>query len=264
MTDFYAPRLSALDEDRFGARTAKAIVSAPAHIDDFRRFCREQAVEFAIVRCPTRELAVVQSLESHGFFLTDTLVYYRRDLTASPIPPDAGQTLIRPARPEEAEDVGAAAAAAFRGYFGHYHADPRLDVAASDGVYADWAARACLSREVADEVLIATDGDVITGLAAMRMVTTDTGDGVLFGVTPSSRGKGVYRSLLIHALHWCRARKAKEMITSTQITNVVPQKVWAGLGFSMSHSYYTFHKWFDAGEAGREPRASSRMDNRIG
>lgn len=258
MTDVFAPRLSALDEERFGVRTAKAMLIRPDHVAAFLDFCRDQRVEFAIVRCPTREVAVVQSLESHGFFLTDTLVYYQRDLLRTPIPTGASRTGVRPARPEEAAAVGAVAAAAFKGYFGHYHADPRLDPAACDAVYADWAARSCTSPEAADVVLVADVDGAIGGFAVMKQIAPDTGDGLLFGVVPAARGRGVYRSLLIGALRWCEARNTREMITSTQITNVVPQRVWAGLGFVMSHAYYTLHKWFDSHAAdGRGSRIAA-------
>ena len=94
-------------------------------------------------------------------------------------------------------------------------------------------------------VLVADVDGAIGGFAVMKLVSPDTGDGLLFGVIPAARGRGVYRSLLVGSLHWCRTQGAREMITSTQITNVVPQQVWAGLGFVMSHAYYTLHKWFD-------------------
>lgn len=246
MTDEFAPRLSPLDEQRFGARTAKATLSRPDEVTALLDFCRDREAALAIARCPTREIAVAQVLESHGFFLTDTLVYYRRDLAGAPIPDDAAGADIRVARPEEAGAVGAAAAAAFRGYFGHYHADPRLDPAAADAVYADWAARSCASHETAGAVLVADADGAIGGFAVMKMVSATTGDGLLYGVAPAARGRGLYRSLLIGSLRWCLLQNAREMITSTQITNLVPQQVWASLGFVMSHAYYTLHKWFDS------------------
>jgi hypothetical protein len=35
------------------------------------------------------------------------------------------------------------------------------------------------------------------------------------------------------------------MITSTQLNNYAPQKIWSRLGFRHERSIYTFHKWWD-------------------
>jgi hypothetical protein len=50
---------------------------------------------------------------------------------------------------------------------------------------------------------------------------------------------------MMHAMQWFLSREIKQMQISTQIINLASQTVWAGLGFRLSHSFYTFHKWFD-------------------
>ncbi len=181
----------------------------------------------------------------------DTLAYYRRDLAKSPIPRDTGQAVIRPVNAGEEHAVRAVAAEAFKGYAGHYHADEKLERPLCDAIYPDWAFRSCISRDAAREVLVAELKGSIVGFATLRMNNSEEAEGVLFGVLPRARRRGIYRSLMIQALNWCLMKGAAHMAISTQITNIVVQKVWVRLGLEPSHSQYTLHKWFDrAGQVG--------------
>jgi len=237
--------LSRIDEERFGIRTAKApgvtLDILPSVID----FCLANNVTLLIARTLTSDLPVAQAMEREGFILMDTLVYYGRDLKKIPIPTVTGGLLIRSIRPGEEEKVRLVAAESFRGYFGHYHADPRLDRTKCDETYVSWAVRSCLSREVADEVLVAVlDGDII-GFISLRLNNSEEGEGILNFVASEAQKKGIYQQILVAAMHWCLSKGATHMIISTQITNIFVQKVWMRLGFEPSRSYYTFHKWFD-------------------
>jgi GNAT superfamily N-acetyltransferase len=238
--------LSPLDEERFGIRTAKALVhnvhEAGVVLDDSRKL----GARFVIIRCPSEELRAAQVLEQHGARLMDVLVYFSRDLAGLPIPQDANNILVRPARRiEDADAVAAIARESFKGYFGHYHADPHIDPKLADDVYVSWARRSCLSREVADEVLVAEDNDVILAFITLRMNAIDEGEAVVGGVSREAQGHGIYRSFIIRCMEWCRGQGASRMVVSTQITNTAVQKVWTRLGFEPQRSYLTFHQWFD-------------------
>jgi GNAT superfamily N-acetyltransferase len=108
-----------------------------------------------------------------------------------------------------------------------------------------WAFRSCVSRDVADEVLVADLAGSIVGFATLRLNGAEEGEGVLFGVAPRAQRKGIYRSLVINSMQWCLAKGMRHMIYSTQINNIAVQKVLVRLGFEPSYAYYTFHKWFD-------------------
>jgi GNAT superfamily N-acetyltransferase len=237
--------LSPIDGERFGISVARASLVAPDTLPSVNDFCHEKGVALLVARCPASELRTAQAMERDGYSLMDTLSYYARNLTKMPIPPDTGTVLIRPVRPGEDEAVKRVAAESFRGYLGHYHADERLGRKECDEVYTSWAVRSCISRDVANEVLVADiDGDIV-GFAALRLNSPEEGEGVLFGVAPSAQGRGIYRSLMIRGMEWCRSKGATRMVISTQITNVAVQKVWVRVGCEPSHAYYTFHKWFD-------------------
>ncbi len=244
-TDIPLVSLSALDEKRFGVKTAK---TSPLRAGDMGRvmdFCAIHRVEFLIARCPSDELKAAQEMERLGFSLMDTLLYYSCDLKKRGVPVDSAGPALRTAVPGDGNAVREVAKEAFRGYFGHYHADPRLDRDACDEVYTDWAYNSCISTETADTVLIAESPEGgIAGFATMREKSEGVGEGVLFGVAPEFQGKGIYRRFMTGGMEWCIQRGLGSMVVSTQVTNTAVQKVWVRLGFEPSHSFYTFHKWF--------------------
>lgn len=237
--------LSALDEARFGFRTAIAGPVTEDVLPDILSYCRGNSVTLLISRCLTTELQSAQAMEREGFLLMDTLAYYSRNLMTAPIPQDTGQVLVRPVEPGEEGAVKALATESFRGYVGHYHADERLEKTKCDAVYADWAFRSCLSRDIANEVLVADLEGSIVGFATLRINTPQEAEGVLFGVSPQAQRRGIYRSLMVQGMNWCLLKGATHMVTSTQITNIVVQRVWVRLGLEPIHSWYTLHKWFD-------------------
>jgi GNAT superfamily N-acetyltransferase len=237
--------LSPLDEARFGIRVARIHELTSQVLDETLEFCRDHAVQMLIARSPSQDIRFVQQLEELGFRLMDTLVYYRRDLVYLPIPEPQNAVVIRPVRAGEEAVVREVAAQSFQGYLGHYHADPRLDPAACDAAYISWAERSCLDRAVADEVLVAELDGYPVGFLTLRRNTPEQAEIVLNGVLPAAQGRGVYRELVIQALRQAKAWEAHEIIVSTQIVNLAPQKVWVRLGFEPSRSYYTFHKWFE-------------------
>ena len=245
VTDSTQVGLSVVDEERFGIRTARVAQVTLSTLPDTLDFCQTNRVEFLIARCLTTEVSVAQAMEREGFVLMDVLVYYARDLVRLPIPSHQGGVLVRPIQLGEEKQVKVVAEGAFRGYLSHYHADPRLERAKCDETYVSWAVRSCVSRRVADQVLVADEGGTILGFATLRLNSPEESEGVLFGVSPAAQGRGVYRSFMIGAMEWTRTQGRSRMLVSTQITNLAVQKVWTRVGFEPSHSYYTFHKWFD-------------------
>ena len=236
--------LSQLDHERFGIRTAKTFIKTPQEIQAAVEEAQMLNVRLLIARSYVSEIRLAQKMESNGFFLTDTLVYYAYDLTKKTIPADASSNEIRPVLLEEADRVKKVAEKAFKGYFGHYHADEKLDSRQSDEVYTDWAKRACLERTQNDEVFVAIVDNEIMGFATMRLNDIREGEGVLFAVDPAMQGKGIYRSFILAGLTWCYEKGCDKMVVSTQINNIAVQKVWTRTGFEPLHAYYTFHKWF--------------------
>ena len=243
--------ISEIDEKRFDTKIARASEITESHLAKAMEFCQVNRVSLLVARCSTNELASAQAMESAGFLLMDTLVYYKRSLVDRSIPEDPGEIRVRPIRPGEEEAVRAVAADSFRGYYGHYHADPRLDRATCDEVYTSWALRSCTSKEVADQVLVAVEDSKVLAFITIRLDSRGQGETVLSGVAPAAHRRGIYRSLMIRSMAWCKLHGAEHLITSTQLNNTATQKVWVRLGFEPHETFYTFHKWFECTEPKR-------------
>lgn len=235
--------ISAIDTERWQVVTAKASGVTKESLPRVIAYCRKGGVRFLIARCASADLDAVQAMEQDGFELMDTLVYFSRDLVAGVLE-DSALLPVRSLRPGEENRVREAASESFAGYFGHYHADPRLDRRQCDATYVDWAYRSSVSTDHRNDVLVGELGGRIVAFATMRLNNPEESEGVLFGVTPEAQGKGLYRSLMSAGMQWSKVRGALRMVVSTQIVNIAVQKVWVRLGFEPSKSYYTFHKWF--------------------
>ncbi|OQB56159.1 MAG: TDP-fucosamine acetyltransferase [Deltaproteobacteria bacterium ADurb.Bin151] len=237
--------LSILDQERFGVKTAKSRDFIWHDIPEMLSQCRQNYVQLLIARCPSSNLKTAQELERRGFLLMDTLVYYEHNLHLTNIIVPNEKITIRGILPGEAEDVRALAAESFKGYCGHYHADPKLDVHQCDDVYTSWAYNSCISKDFATEVFVAVLDDKIVGFATLRINDPKESEVVLNGVLPKTQRMGIYRMLIENSLIWSIRHCMKRMIISTQITNIAVQKVWVRVGFQPTSSFYIFHKWFN-------------------
>jgi len=235
---------SPLELERFRVRAARAFALTPDDAAGFDRFCAERKCELLVVRCPTTQMNTVQAFEDGGARMMDCLVYYQRDLRKNPLSEPDTLDWIRAVVPSEVPAVATVAATAFEGYFGHYHADERLDRSAADETYRDWAVRSCGDPVFADRVYAAWDGDDVVGFATLKRNSPEEGEAVLFGVAPRAQGRGIYNALIVKALHWAVEIGASRCTLSTQISNVAVQKVWVRNGFEPMISYFTLHKWY--------------------
>ncbi len=241
-------QLSPLEEERFGIRSARAASVTLETLPEIMHFCQANGVIFLIARCRVEELAAVHAMERAGFRLMDTLLYWACNLVKGLIPANDCTVLNRFMRAGEEDSVRGIAAEIFKGYFGHYHADPRLDPQQCDAAYVSWAERSCRSKDVAEEVLVAELDGRLVGFVTLRRNSAEEGEVVVGGVLPEAQGLGIYRAFLVRSMEWCKARGCTRMLVSTQVTNNAVQKVWARLGYEPSYAYYTLHKWFDEGQ----------------
>jgi hypothetical protein len=236
--------LSELDEKRFGVVTAKMNMEANDELDTAVVWCKVHNVQFLIARIATDQIDIAQRLEHTGFYLTDTLVYFRnKKIKLSTFKLPSGYSW-RLAAANDAEAVNSLAKQTFGGYSGHYHADPKLDAKDCDLVYSSWAANSCADQSLADAVILIFKETEVAGFATLKRVEDYMCEGILFGVGPKHQGKSLYKSLMDLAQQWAIESHYSQMIVSTQVTNLAVQKVWCRQGFEPYKSFYTFHKWF--------------------
>lgn len=233
--------LSPLDSRRFGIVSARAQIGRAEDLPGIQQFCQQERVQFLIMRCDAQDFASLHALEKNGYQLMDTLVWYECTLSGLNIPavPD-----VRPASPADAAPLRAIAEAAFAGYQGHYHADPRLDAATCDAIYTDWTLRS-LDGQAADIVLVIERHTQLDGFAALKSLDAHTAELRLYGIHPRAQKQGLASRLLQAALSWAKRQGHQRIITSTQIINIASQRAWIKSGFRPYQAQYTFHKWFD-------------------
>jgi len=237
--------LSAIDKERFGIQTARAPRMTIETLTSVLDFCYAYSVKVLIARCDACDTKTAQAMESNGFFLTDTLLYYQCDMQAAPKMHVSPGVFVRPVCCGEEEMIKNLAAESFRGYIGHYHTDPMLDRDKCDETYASWAYHSCSLGDFADQVLVAERNGSLAGFITLKINTPEEGQMVLSAIHPDAHGSGVYSALVSAAKRWCFQRGAKRITTSTQLPNMAVQKVWGRQEFWLTHAAYTFHKWFD-------------------
>ncbi|TCP39525.1 GNAT family N-acetyltransferase [Rhodovulum marinum] len=238
--------LNDLETARFGIVAAR-VTDAQASPAEIEAAARDRGVQMLTARVDVGDLPRVHALEEAGYRLMDTLVYYARGLdgVADRAPSPAGE-ILRPATAADAPAVGQVARAAFAGYLGHYHADPRLGAAAADAAYVEWAETSVQTVGPRRPALVALQADRVVGFLTLRRNSDTEIEIVLNAVHPEAQRQGLYGRLVEHGMAAGRAAGCTRVIVSTQINNVAVQKVWARQGFCMSHGLYTFHKWIDA------------------
>lgn len=234
--------LSPHERERFGITAARCFLTTPEQMGDAEAFCRANGVQMAIIRCRTDRIDVAQAVERAGGALMDCLVYYRLPLVEAPAVDANPHASARVFEWRDKSAVDEIAAAAFEGYFGHYHADPRLDARAADEAYRDWARNSCTP----DTAIVAQDTeDRVVGFASLRKTAEDEHDAALFAVDRAARRKGIFTLLLQAAVRFAWDRGSKACTYSTQITNVAANRAIVRSGFAFDYALYTFHKWFD-------------------
>ena len=237
--------LSDIDKERFGIQTARVVGVTAESLSSVLEFCSKQHVKLLIARCSMFDLETAQTMERKGFLLMDTLVYYTLDLNKKDILSTNGAIYFRPIHAEEEEEMISVAVESFRGYFGHYHADKRLDNNKCDEAYVDWARKAFISRGSNGNFQVAEADNRIVAFGVFRINSPDEGELFLGGIHPDFQGQGIYQAFLYRAMEWCLSKNAKRIVISTQINNIAVQKILTRFGFEIARGYYTFHKWFD-------------------
>jgi ribosomal protein S18 acetylase RimI-like enzyme len=237
--------LNALETARFGIRAAH-VIDPDATPERLNAAARSLDVKMLSIRVECSAHARIHALEADGHRLMDTLVYYERSLTnALPNGAPCRGVAVRRAISEDASAVAGVARAAFREYVGHFHSDPRLDSAAADAAYVEWAETSIAGLSETAPALVAEVEEAIAGFLTLRRNSPEEIEIVLNAVAPEAQGRGIYGQLVSQALVEGRRMGGARMIVSTQLDNFNVQRAWVTRGFRLYRSVHTFHKWYD-------------------
>lgn len=240
---------NALESVRFGVVAAR-VRDSNATLDSLNSAAGDLGVQMLSIRLDCSDHKAIHTLEADGFRLMDTIVYYERSLD-EPLPsfPQSADVAIRPARPQDASAVADLAHAAFSGYIGHYHADPRLEPAAADAAYVEWAESSIVRQSETEQAIVLFSGERLGGFLTLRRNSESEVEIVLNAVHPDLQQRGLYQRLLAQACLEGRNSGASKITISTQVNNFPVQRAWAKHGFRLNRCLHTFHKWYDKTQA---------------
>lgn len=230
---------SPLESQRFNIKAGKIKVSSVKDISPVLSLAKDRGYQFLSCRIPTSEVLLFQELEKNGFFLTDTLLYYKRSTLRAEKHSDWKSCL---GNEDLTKQVCEVADKSFAGYPSHYAMDLRLNQSAASEVYKDWAHRSCLDRNMATDVLCKISESEVVSFVSLKS-HKDYTDILLAAVHPNHQGKGLLQNLLAASVAWAANLGHSEVFYSTQIQNIAAQKALVRQGWEPSHSYYTLHCW---------------------
>lgn len=189
-------------------------------------------------RVDSRELPVLQALESAGFQLVDAILRFSLDASrwdgAPPLP--AGVRL----RDAVESDITPLALLAANGFlYDRFHNDPLLADGVADRVHAAWLTNA-IRGTAGDGVLVAeVDGRpagffiLAVDRLAGELLGTTIGTLVLITIDGTLRRRGVALALSLGSVDWLKERGATRFEVGTQLANVPAANVYLKAGFQL-------------------------------
>lgn len=246
----HEPLVMKWDTEHFGIKIARFSPSKVSDVLESVKWAHDNGIELLMSRSDASISPLTLAQQRAGFELMDSFVQYRFDFAKSDIPESVSEFSIRPFRPEDIPDIGKVASVCFKGYISHLHNDPLLDKQKCDSLYEGWAMNSCKDKTLADEVLVAANGNgEIVGFATLKGSDSDIAESILVGVSNEYQGRGIYRSFIIHGMQWCKSNGFRTMKVDTQVYHYAVQRVWQRLGFEIFASGHTFHLWVDGQDA---------------
>jgi GNAT superfamily N-acetyltransferase len=235
---------SPVESERFGFRVFRGsaeridVAALRDEIDDSK-------VDIAIVRVPAGAMNLVATLDASGLpsLVADALVHYAGNVATLDTEPPRDATLrLYPIVEADRDTLASTARAVFDGYVSHYHANRLFDRAKVLDGYVEWASRFATGEVAGCEAALIDSGGEIAGFSCIE-TTRDGAEmrGILNGVLPAFRGRGVYRDMLRTLLRRCRDAGIGRFSIATQVQNVAVQRVWMSEGLMIERAEATIH-----------------------
>jgi hypothetical protein len=233
---------SILDSERFGFNIAKInIFDNP--IKELLNELKVNNYKLILSKVNASDIKLINDLESNGFILKDIQVTYKYDLS-KPLPVALPEDFkIRQAKISDKNALYEIAKKSFENY-GHYAKDEKLDPEKCREIYGDWIVRS-FDKNVADNILVADINGNIGGFLSHKIYNNDFkyAAGGIGAVDANYRNRDIFKSVTIFGLNWALENNCKWVEHNVLITNTPVNRSFGKLGFKISNSFITFHKW---------------------
>ncbi len=198
---------------------------------------------------PLDAICVIHALESVGFHVMESQVYWAFDLKGQTLPLPKTDAVYRAHTLADTESLVALARRMYTHIPDRFHADPQFPVAASDELYARWLYNSC-TGEAADHILVLDVNGRVAGYSTMRFLDDQAGlcnirmgQLLLGAIEPEFRQKGLYDDLLRSSLLWLQSVQADLAFVGTQSNNIMAQMGMARSGWRPVCGGLSLHFW---------------------
>ena len=201
-------------------------------------------IDIAILRIPTTKLSEIYKIGklSMPFIITDTLAYYHFDLLAyKPQRLENRDLVFKVATMRDHEAINNLVREIFGNYVNHYRMNPFLDDAYVTEGYQDWVRSYAEADHPERKCWLVYDNASLVGFATFNAAVKPKVKGILYGVRPSERRRGIFRDIMRYAKNYYKAQGKKFMRVTTQAENIAIQHIWTSSGFSLHHLENTIH-----------------------
>ncbi len=233
---------SLLDTERFGFKIAK-INTLDEPIEDLLNNLKINDYRLILSKVNALDIDLINELEENGFLLKDIQLTYKYEVN-EPVPYKLPEDLIiREANLSDKKALYDIAINSFQKY-GHYAADPKLDSDKCKEIYGDWIVRS-FEKKVADNILVAEVNGKVAGFLSHKIYVNNFkyAAGGIGAVDPTYRNKDIFKAITISGLNWASENNCDWVEHNVLITNYPVNRSFSKLGFKISNSFITFHKW---------------------
>ena len=199
--------------------------------------CRIRGIRFLSTKLPGPDPALVQALESNGFYTTCVnlcLSWTGHTPPDHPLPPGFHFADSVPDAP--------GVAATFRNLFydGRFHCDPRIQQDTADRLW-ETAILNQLEKEASHRLFVQKE-DRTVGLATIKSMNDSAGSLFIFGIDAGYRGIGLGKALLTELLKRHQSR-FNRLDVETSSFNLPAVRTYQGCGFRTMGGKAALHWW---------------------
>lgn len=207
---------------------------------ELRDFFLKSPLDILVVRLPPEAFDWNARLRHPDLAVLacDTLLYFRKDLVATPPAPLADGWRL--ATESDGRRFAVAVGATFDAYPSHYAANPLIDRVAMREGYVEWALSYLHAPPPQYSAwLHENDEGEITTWVTLRL--GHAGEIVVGGVLPEHRGRGAYAQLLTAGEQYFTEFGLADSYVSTQSTNGTVIRNWIRTGYQFETAFSTLH-----------------------